>query len=418
MTFGRVIPNGGGKGYVPLKRDEYVDLAPASIDASKRIPKRAPLAPLDSNRVSDKVVASMDVAQKIGKLWQGEGEPLNEEVLKRLQRVADRLIPLAGHAYIRGQQQDYLVEKKQTKENPEYRFFQRGVKRLSGTSRVGLVVRGVEIYQRKATPYVAKMIPLTGSEESRNELKKEYHFLQKLGHLKYVQGRPRAFVHAKEREAAPGLVAFWGPSYQKDLVQLIADSEIDKMRASYEIVSALQKVHELGVCHNDVKPENFLVDEEGVLHLSDFGTAYDAEKNDFQPFVSMGDGRYLPVADAEKMASYGRQYQQGAAAPLKKEIKGWGEKKDVFGVAVTIFHLWTKEPFPYNLIERKRKDGSIVRCPDLKNGLSKNFHQKLVDTQMPEELIGLLTRALSKKPKMRPTFKEFSDLLLASGLSK
>ena len=39
------------------------------------------------------------------------------------------------------------------------------------------------------------------------------------------------------------------------------------------LVNALDHVHEAGVVHRDVKPENLVFDNEGYLRLTDFGVA-------------------------------------------------------------------------------------------------------------------------------------------------
>merc|ERR1712196_745426 len=40
-----------------------------------------------------------------------------------------------------------------------------------------------------------------------------------------------------------------------------------------QLLRGLSHVHSRGVCHRDLKPENLLLDQRGVLRISDFGLA-------------------------------------------------------------------------------------------------------------------------------------------------
>ncbi|XP_038893004.1 wee1-like protein kinase isoform X2 [Benincasa hispida] len=67
-------------------------------------------------------------------------------------------------------------------------------------------------------------------------------------------------------------------------------SEADALRALYQIAKALLFVHEKGVAHLDVKPDNIYV-KDGVFKLGDFGCVTLLDKS---LLIEEGDARYMP----------------------------------------------------------------------------------------------------------------------------
>ena len=59
-----------------------------------------------------------------------------------------------------------------------------------------------------------------------------------------------------------------------ELLKYLNENTLQEDEARYffkQLVEGLQFCHTNGVCHRDLKPENLLLDNHGVLKISDFG---------------------------------------------------------------------------------------------------------------------------------------------------
>ena len=138
---------------------------------------------------------------------------------------------------------------------------------------------------------------------------------------------------------------------------------------------ALDAAHERGVVHRDVKPGNFLVRDDGVLKVADFGIAR--------------------TADATRLTQFGTIL--GTAAYLAPE-QAAGEEvtaaADIYSLGAVLYELLTGRP-PYqfdSLIElaAKQSGGVIVPVRDL-------------EPSVPVPLEAAVMHCLAIEPRFRPS---------------
>lgn len=94
-------------------------------------------------------------------------------------------------------------------------------------------------------------------------------------------------------------------------------------------IFALRKVHEQGLIHRDLSPDNIMMLEDGSVRLIDFGNARDTTDN-----------KSMTLA-----------MKEGFAAPEQYRSKGQGTYTDVYGMCATLYYCLTGK-LPPQAMER------------------------------------------------------------------
>ena len=142
-----------------------------------------------------------------------------------------------------------------------------------------------------------------------------------------------------------------------------------------EVGAGLTAVHEHGLVHRDVKPENILLKGDGTACITDFGMARDtlADRRVTRPGQMLGTMHYM--------------------APEQIEIAGVGPYTDVYSLACVVYEcLVGHTPFA----DRPGMGVMLAQLEDTPQ------HPSDANPDIPRPVGDAIMQALAKKPEERP----------------
>ncbi|MGP4104992.1 serine/threonine-protein kinase, partial [Nonomuraea sp. KM90] len=147
----------------------------------------------------------------------------------------------------------------------------------------------------------------------------------------------------------------------------------DVLRAGVKLAGALAAVHEAGVLHGDIKPQNILISRYGELAIADFGVAR--------------------VVDAAEISATSQAFTPLHAAPEVLTGRPHSASTDLYSLGSTLYHLLAGRPAFHNPV-----DPSIA--PLMYRVLSvEPPHINRAD--VPPAVFATIVRAMSKQPELR-----------------
>jgi len=170
-----------------------------------------------------------------------------------------------------------------------------------------------------------------------------------------------------------------------DLASGQLSERLDRLRRAAELAAA---AHEEGVIHRDLKPDNFLCDEEGGIHLADFGLAKlegveELSSTDLtqvqltSTHAAMGTPRYMPLEQFE-------------------DAKRVDRRADVYAFGVMLYEALTGGvPFPGTIHEVISAQQGVLA------GRREAPRPSEREPGTPSELDDLCARALALDPQDR-----------------
>ena len=162
---------------------------------------------------------------------------------------------------------------------------------IPGIEITGLLAQGrnADIFTGYSEKHGCVAVKTPGDKKAWAEIDREAALQARCQH-------PRIAKLLERTETARGMPALVMPYYgaTEAAWPIYHDDAKGIARASVDIADAITAVHAAGAIHADVKPRNFLADEDYRLLLSDFGQAEEsADAGLFQMVGGWADGRLI-----------------------------------------------------------------------------------------------------------------------------
>ena len=140
-----------------------------------------------------------------------------------------------------------------------------------------------------------------------------------------------------------------------------------------QLTSAIACAHDSNIIHRDIKPQNVLIKEDGLVKITDFGIAMALNSNELTQTNSvMGSVHYLP--------------------PEQANGKGATVKSDIYSLGIVMFELLTgKLPF-------KGENAVEIAIKQMKNQIPSVCN---INSLIPQSVENIILKACAKNPKNR-----------------
>ena len=140
-----------------------------------------------------------------------------------------------------------------------------------------------------------------------------------------------------------------------------------------QLTSAISCAHDSNIIHRDIKPQNVLIKEDGLVKITDFGIAMALNSNELTQTNSvMGSVHYLP--------------------PEQANGKGATVKSDIYSLGIVMFELLTGQlPF-------KGDNAVEIAIKQMKNQVPSVCN---INSLIPQSVENVILKACAKNPKNR-----------------
>jgi serine/threonine protein kinase len=188
------------------------------------------------------------------------------------------------------------------------------------------------------------------------------------------------------------------------LASMIANGQIDTLstclRIAFQTATGLSVAHTAGVIHQDIKPENVLMDLDGTARITDFGLARMVRVRDYLPITSSDTDPEDTSASNEPEATVTCKGGTTAyCSPEQKERKHLTKASDIWSWGLTVLAVFTGG------VCWSRGD----HAPEtLRKYLSSDLNHN-GNIPMPDEFAAVLSRCFHPEPEKR--WNDFSEII-------
>ncbi len=171
------------------------------------------------------------------------------------------------------------------------------------------------------------------------------------------------------------------------------------VRRATEIINqlalALEHANTKGIVHRDIKPANMLINQAGVVKLTDMGLARMLDDTEVTSITRAG----TTVGTVDYMAP--EQARSSKAADTRS---------DIYSLGCAWYHMLTgSPPYPEGSVTNKLQAHAVAKIPDPRD----------INEAVPETVVAVIQRMMSKKPEDRhQSPQELLDDLKAVKASK
>ena len=140
-----------------------------------------------------------------------------------------------------------------------------------------------------------------------------------------------------------------------------------------QLTAAISCAHDSNIIHRDIKPQNVLIKEDGIVKITDFGIAMALNSNELTQTNSvMGSVHYLP--------------------PEQANGKGATLKSDIYSLGIVMFELLT------GMLPFKGDNAVEIAIKQMKNQIPSVCE---INEQIPQSIENIILKACAKNPKNR-----------------
>jgi len=244
------------------------------------------------------------------------------------------------------------------------------------------------------TEYVTKVLKDKDDEIIINQFNNEIKFLTELKQknipniINIIDSGEGPIIRKEKNEGNPEIKKYIVLEYAKnrqlfDFILYFGNGMGENYSKAifYKIVKIIQSIHEVGICHKDIKLENILLDENFTPKIADFGLASNNSSKLEDYFGSQ------PYTPPEILAN----------------VPYDGFKADIFSLGVTLMSLTFCVP---GLTKASSECEFYKEIIDEREDKYWDLVESIIEKDISEEFKDLFIQMVSNIPENRPTIQE------------